>query len=410
MSVHWDNTGQTFVIRFRDAEGRNRRVTVNPKNLTKYEQNVPDNISERVAKRLEQAVLARETAPDGSVRSQVKQKMLWLEVVARYLPPVPNKQGKDKWEARPPEPLVNEKKYCQNQLDRMQRILTCYFPSFLNHGEIRWVRNGKREHHRAEKVYACPRTISSITPEEVATFQIYLQKSYGSADSVKDYMTALKTFLGWCEEKGYIQANPAEGLALAWSEGNGDEDDDDGNGIEYLDEDEVRTLKAVVEGTTLNGPVRVILGLGVRRAEMLRLRWGDINFEKSQVVVRGTKSRNSLRVVPLPDALAKYLRSLPRADKHSCVLSNSEGKPWTGDGLNSAIRRFREAYRLPFHWGFQTLRRTYGSLLVKRGVPIAHVSKVLGHADVRITQKWYIGLSSEDVSPLILDAINRKPL
>lgn len=197
---------------------------------------------------------------------------------------------------------------------------------------------------------------------------------------------------------------------MAWSEGNGDEDDDDGNGIEYLDENEVRTLRVTVEGTTLDGPVRVILGLGVRRAEMLRLRWTDINFEKSQVVVRGTKSRNSLRVVPLPDALAKYLRSLPRADKHPCVLSNSEGNQWTGDGLNTALRRFHDTNRLPFHWYFQMLRRTYGSLLVKRGVPIAHVSKVLGHADVRITQRWYIGLTSEDVSPLILDAINRKPL
>ena len=111
--------------------------------------------------------------------------------------------------------------------------------------------------------------------------------------------------------------------------------------------------------------------------------------------------------MPLPDGLEKRFRSLPRSNEFQNVLLNTEDRPWTGDSLNCAIRRFREKAHLPFDWSFQALRRTYGSLLVMKGVPVAQVSKVLGHADVRITQRWYIGLTSEDVSPLVRQALNR---
>ena len=172
MSVHWDEIGNRWVIRFRDANNRNRTVTVNAKNLRKYEEYVPDRITERVAKRLEKAVLSHETAPDGSIRSSKRRKALFLEIVARYLPPLLDETGKDKWENRPPEPLENEKTYSWNQLDRMQRILTSYFPSFLNRGYIKWQRRGKRKHYKVEPTDACSKIIDSITRKNVAGFQI----------------------------------------------------------------------------------------------------------------------------------------------------------------------------------------------------------------------------------------------
>ena len=111
MSVHWDDAGDRWVIRFRDSNNRNRTVTVNAKNLRKYAEHVPDRITERVAKRLEKAVLSHETAPDGSIRSSKRRKALFLEIVARYLPPLLDETGADTWENRPAESLENEKTY-----------------------------------------------------------------------------------------------------------------------------------------------------------------------------------------------------------------------------------------------------------------------------------------------------------
>ncbi len=86
MSIHWAETNKRYIVRLRDCTGRNRAVTANTRNLLKYGQHVPDRITERVAKKLEQAVLARETAVDGSIRAVDRRQLLWLDVVARYLP------------------------------------------------------------------------------------------------------------------------------------------------------------------------------------------------------------------------------------------------------------------------------------------------------------------------------------
>jgi len=96
----------------------------------------------------------------------------------------------------------------------MQRILTCYFPAFLNHGFIRWTQHGRKKHYKAEKAHACPRTAGSVTPEEISGFQIHLTESLGSIESVRGYMTALKTFLTWCLGNGYLRENPAENLVM----------------------------------------------------------------------------------------------------------------------------------------------------------------------------------------------------
>ena len=398
MSIHWDDMGSRWVIRFRDSSNRNRTVTVNAKNLRKYREHVPNRITERVAKRLEKAVLTHETAPDGSIRSSRRRKSLYLEIVARYLPPLRDKTGKDKWEDRPAESLENEKTYSRNQLDRMQRILTCYFPSFLNHGHINWQRRGKSHHYRAKPTYTCSKVIDNITREDVAGFQICLTNSELSTASVRGYMIVIKTFLTWCHQRNYLLTNPADDVALPPRKK---------KAVKWLEDDKVDQLLIKSKSLPLEGPIRSILGLGLRRSEMINLEWNDLNFETGNIRIRGTKTSKSFRGVPMSSSLAKYFQSLPRSKEFANVLLNSNGRPWNKNSLNTSLRRFHSAGHVLFHWNYQMLRATYGSLLVLQGIPISHVSILLGHSDIRITQDWYIGLSSADISPMVTKVINR---
>jgi len=400
MSIHWDKAGNRYVVRFRDGDGRNRAVTVNAENLLKYELYVPDRITERVAKRLEQAVLARETAPDGSMRSIDRRRLLWLEAVARYLPPVLDETECDTWETRPAnQRLENERTYSHNQLDRMQRVLTAYFPSYLEYGKIRWRRRGKREHNRVDKTCDCSRRIGGISREDVAGFQIYLsQEADLSCGTVRGYMATLKTFLSWCYKRGLTFLDAGAEVKPP---------PDRNREVKWLDGDQIKVLSRAVRGHRLVGPVCTILGLGLRRSEMVNLEWRDINFEVGIVRVRGTKTARAFREIPLPKKLADYFHKLSPSERYANVLLNTEGNPWCKSSLSSAIRRFRVTEHVPFYWNFQVLRATYGSMLVKQGIPISHVSMALGHTDVRITQRWYIGLKSTHVSPAISKAINR---
>ena len=256
------------------------------KNLRKYGAPVPSRITERVAKKLEKTVLSRESAPDGSVRLAGRRKLLWLEVAARYLPSLRDPLGQDTWQDRPPHPLENEKTYSRNQLDRMQRILVSYFPAYLNRGEITWRRKGGREHYRVELTHACAKVMDSITREDVAGFQIHLTDSGLSAASVRGYMLTLKTFLSWCCRQGYVLTNPGQDVSLPPRKK---------KEVKWLTKTQARALLKAVKGHCLEGPVRTILGLGLRRGEMINIEWSDVNFGAKSVRVRGTKTANAFR-------------------------------------------------------------------------------------------------------------------
>ena len=51
------------------------------------------------------------------------------------------------------------------------------------------------------------------------------------------------------------------------------------------------------------------------------------------------------------------------------------------------------------------LRATFGSLLIQKGVSIEHVSLALGHSDIKVTQQWYIGLTSRHVLPEVASGL-----
>ena len=399
MSVHWEERNKRWVVRFRDAAGRQRTVTANAKNFAKYELPMPDRIGRRAVNRLEAEILRRETATDGSIRSADRRKTMYLDVVARYIPPLLSADGRDAWEERPRgQPLENEKTYSDLRLQHMILVLAKYFPAYLERGSIHWRRNGQRKHDQVRSVHACTRRVNSIDREDIVSFQVYLSNSGIASATVRGYVTTLRSFLSWCTERGYMLANPAAGLSLPRRKR---------KEVKWLEARLVRELLRAVRGHPLEGAVQTVLSLGLRRTEMINLEWDDINFDVRIVRVRGTKTASAYREVVLPDGFVAYLKSLACSGTHPNVLLNSKGEPWNKDSLNSSLRRFRSAKRVPFHWNFQMLRATHGSLLVQEGIPIAHVSAALGHTDVRVTQGWYIGLNVTHVSPQISAAIGR---
>ena len=322
-----------------------------------------------------------------------------MDVLARYIPALLGADGEDVWKERPEnQPLENERTYSDLRIRHMLLVLTKYFPSYLNDGNIHWQRNGNRRHNVAEKIHACTRRMESITREDVTGLQIFLSNSGQAAGTVRGYMTTLGSCLTWCHDTGYLLRNPAKALSLPARKK---------KEIKWLERDKAKKLLKAVSRHPLEGPVLTILWLGLRRGEMVSLEWRDVNFDAGIVRVRGTKTASAFREVRLPPKLANYFRSLERSGEFPNVLLNTNGQAWNKDSLNSSIRRFQAAAKLSFEWNFQMLRATYGSLLVRQGIPIGHVSLTLGHSDVRVTQNWYIGLSSTHVSPEIAKAINR---
>ena len=246
---------------------------------------------------------------------------------------------------------------------------------------------------------ACKR---NVVPPIFCLWQKSEQLSIGTGEQVIISLTCaqwqpvqrLKGIAEW----GYLCTNPGDGVKLPSRKK---------PKVEWLEPDKVKELARAIKGSAMEGPVRTILGLGLRRSEMANLEWADVNFDAGIVRVRGTKTVNAYREVPLPKTLECYFNGLESSESVPNVLLNTDGLPWNKDSLNSSLRRFGSVNHLSFKWNFQILRATYGSFLVQKGIPISHVSMVMGHADVRTTQNWYIGLNSTHVSPQIAKVIGQ---
>jgi integrase len=136
-------------------------------------------------------------------------------------------------------------------------------------------------------------------------------------------------------------------------------------------------------------PVFVVaLETGLRRSDLLGLRWRSVDFESGWIRVAMQKTRLEA-VIPISNACREALlecrRGSLRAEK---VFVNSEGQPlsWTtvrrhfvlAKRIAGITRRFR----------FHDLRHTFGSTLASRGVSLQVIAKALGHASVRMSERY----------------------
>ncbi len=144
---------------------------------------------------------------------------------------------------------------------------------------------------------------------------------------------------------------------------------------------------------------------GVREGEALGLQWEDLDWSRSlidlrrSVAVRGgrlvvnTPKSGKLRTVDLPAALCARLKDArdERADQSPWLFPSitDPEKPlnasWLWRHVWAPLLKRAEVRHIRIH----DARHTYASLMLRRGVPIAYVSRQLGHSSISVTVDLY---------------------
>lgn len=166
-------------------------------------------------------------------------------------------------------------------------------------------------------------------------------------------------------------------------------------------------------------PTLLALDCGLRRGEVLAAKTTLIDLGKQRLRVetqiseqdgtlrdRPPKTATAVRWVPLPDrtveAIRRHVRSqtvVPLSNLAQYLFFNPHapaGQPpvhrpdgWT-QWVSQTLRRDEALVSLPERWSLHWLRHTYATRQLDHGMPLKHLSEILGHANVVITAAVYV--------------------
>jgi integrase len=188
--------------------------------------------------------------------------------------------------------------------------------------------------------------------------------------------------------------------------------------VRYLTEaEEAHLIEALPEW--LRPLVMVAIHTGMRRGELLRLRWPDVDFVSGTIHVRIAKSGEG-RYVPLSPTAHRTLTALRderrarlgarvvrHADADRLVFTAPEGgflmnlaRAWYPALKRAGLEGFR----------FHDLRHTFASRLVQRGVSLYEVGTLLGHKTPAMTLRYaHLSPAHLRAAVQLLDAPGPKP-
>ena len=163
--------------------------------------------------------------------------------------------------------------------------------------------------------------------------------------------------------------------------------------LRFLTAEECKTLLDACPSAdpTLRQVIELALNTGMRKSEVLRLKWEHVNLRQEYLEILDQKN-GEYSTIPLDKRALEILRSIPRRfDSPYVFTGRSKGSP-----IWDLKRQFEEAVKKSKLEGvtFHTLRHTAASHMVMGGVPLATVKEILRHKDYAMTLR-YAHLSSE---------------
>ena len=239
---------------------------------------------------------------------------------------------------------------------------------------------------------------------------IHLQKFYNnlsqngySYSQINTLNTVLKVFFNWCIDNDYILKNPCTKVNI---KGNKNEIiKNERKEVEILSETEINIIKEYLKGTDFELLFLLDLATGLRQGELLALDWEHINLEDNtlkversvkevyvydnentkhiETIFQTPKTLNSFRTVPIPSTMINILSKIK--NKKGLLFSDANGNPLKGKNISAKWTKILKECNIP-HKKFHSIRHTYASMLLSKGVDIETVAELMGHSAISITQ------------------------
>ena len=214
-----------------------------------------------------------------------------------------------------------------------------------------------------------------------------------SAKTVRNIHQIISSAMKLAQEQKLISTNPADGCALPRLEH---------REMQTLPVEQLQSFLREARDSGVFELYYLELATGLRRGELLGLKWEDIDLERGDLRVRRQIARINGEVVEAPLKTKNAYRTLPLAEDTIGVLEaqrkktgssqwvfpSTTGGPISPDSVLHMLHRVLKRAGLP-RVRFHDLRHTFATLALQNGVDIKTVSGMLGHFSAGFTLDTY---------------------
>ena len=261
--------------------------------------------------------------------------------------------------------------------------------------------------------------LQNIKAQDIQDFYQYLIDNGLSGNTVKHYHANIRKALQYAVKTDVIISNPADKVELPKI--------DPYNAKHYTSEEILKLLK-IIENTKLETPVILSCFYGLRRSEVVGLKWSAIDFKNKTILINHTvtqissnhsnklvkkdktKTKSSTRTLPLLPVVENYLLELKeKQEQNKIICGNSYNQEYLDyicvdnmgtllnlDYVSHAFTKLLKKNDLRII-RFHDLRHTCASLLLAEGINMKQIQVWLGHSNYNTTANIYAHLDSSSM-------------
>ena len=171
----------------------------------------------------------------------------------------------------------------------------------------------------------------------------------------------------------------------------------------FFTEPEFYSLLKSITDKDLKDLIHFAVLTGIRQNDLITLRWNQINFKNHTLTLDNrfsqTKSRK-VHTLPLNLKALQILTDRQLKNKGNDFIFTYEQKLIKQCFISHKFKKLVKNAELNQQFTFHSLRHSFGSWLVQKGVPIYQVSKLMTHSDLRVTQ-IYTHLSEQNLKDAV---------
>ncbi|MFZ6016426.1 MAG: tyrosine-type recombinase/integrase [Nitrospirota bacterium] len=217
------------------------------------------------------------------------------------------------------------------------------------------------------------RYLHEITPKMIEEYKTQRLNEVTSTTINKE-IGCLKHMYTKALEWGYLKRNPTKEVKLLKQPP---------GRLRYLEREEINNLLDAC-APHLRPIIVAGLNTGMRKGEILNLKWSDVDLKNRRITLTNTKN-NEIRIIPINDTFYQELINLKDNSQGEYVFCNAKKKPFS-DIKKAFVSALKRAGIKDFR--FHDLRHTFGSHLVMKGVDLRTVQQLLGHKDIKMTMRY----------------------